>query len=241
MTSLQKPKAWNLSPQATQAPELWRHAKSVQPFWNNGRVTDIVQNKDYPITTSMSFIFSEVGRALRIKEGAVNTTGINIPMISGKVYTYLVYFVGFNAGSNNNEFKAEFTGHVDSGNNDGLKLSINQGGKLFMLTLGGNTNGSTSIVVDDGKPHAAAVVFDMADGRAVQIIDGVLDLDASYTDTSSRSDAIFGISPQGSGSGNLSAVDVITQTMIETDSQLSHDVLKNWTLDPFAMLRPAGF
>lgn len=163
-------------------------------------------------------------------------TGTVPDMSTTDKLTFLVFFRGADTSNNGSDFTSRVFHWTDDGNNDGINININKSGNLFAATFGNNTNGNSSIVVDDNEFHVGLIEWDQGN-EIRQWVDGIKDYDISYTETSSTSNSFVALGRPDNESGTSSDLEVLFW-VVWNELIVSEPKVFN---DPFAMLRPAGF
>lgn len=241
MPANRKPKAWNLKPKMTAAPELWRDSVMVVPFWEHTLPTRAITpggHFDISIESGspdMKILQSGRGLQLDATFGAYSAVqGANAPDLRSDRSYVLVMVMATESDNSGNDFDNRFE-WKDGSTSDGFSCAVQIDGRFFVYTQGGNTLDQGTITIDDGLPHTIVVEWDQPGSRMRQWIDGILDYDVSYTDTSSGTNMNL----------NFGLVSSESQADLPRREVYLYSVSEGRVVspprDPFAMLRPAGF
>ena len=229
MASPQKPKAWNLSPQMTAAPELWRGGAVLYPNWCNGPIRPI--GGDSSVKNHTLALKSNPGYQLVPKGGAFYFDRVNgsngdgaqaepvskVPFPTGKTGESLIIHTFFrmaNASPDDLDVLTVFGCNPSSGNNgDGFWLRMEKYNakpgdtyQPYLRTFGSNNGGdlTQSSVVTGGEDHLVSVAWDVGQGYDVYV-DGKLATTTVNSDAGSKSSTYsieMGSSSDGAGNFN---------------------------------------
>ena len=251
-----KPDAWTLSPQLTEAPELWRNAQLVVPLWEgSGPPVDIVTGNNASIVGLPAWNASRSGRTIKGTQSGTSER-IIFPSLrqssNSNPYTIAVFFnrstAGFTSVSGGDEalisidddflFFEDSRAHLYMEDGDGTLKFINQIGQGASAAIEGTTTG-----LNDGKNHVCVVVSDGVDSANNKMwLDGKeepITVSGSEDPTIGTTHPILLLNGSAQSENRASLANIYLAVLIF--EKWTPVQVKKFSGDPFAMLRPAGF
>lgn len=251
MPADRKPKAWNLKPKMTAAPELWEGCEILVPLWEGvGDPSSITVGMPGQVSGNSfgGWGFSGLGRHLVGPTGVDNSvvdgllwSSLPSTLDSNKPKTMFIWGVFENTEGGENIYFCDFG--ENGGNTDGAQYRFRLDvGKPRVEASGGKYIGDTT--VDDGNPHKVAFRNDgntilgtglWVDGQEVaQHVDSTDQSMVSGADTVT----LFDMTPSGFTVSSMSSPCLMFGFWSRELTDVEMSLI---TRDPYAMLRPAGF
>lgn len=255
--SLIKPARWNVQPELTAAPDLWRGA-IIWPFWDQtGRAYALNARDLYGELNGAQCSWDVGGRG----QGVKSIIGVTEPYVNINPSSPVKLPLGDNPLSVTVAFEANklivsreahtlFALRGYDNENNGYAFRVEDGGELWFRTYGGN-NGGTATVVNLDQFHVATAVWVPGSGVKIYLDGELIQNDTTLTDGNPESEtnprAAYGVDWAGTSQSFDDTQEAIGR---ETDfygyfyiginhfRALSDNEVERLHRDPFALIRP---